>query len=729
MDLHQTSAAPVEQLAVSAAIVAEKAQSSSEPRVPFRLFALKQGDAFVVADANGNILGDGDGLFRDDTRLLSRWVLTIAGRKPPLLSAAVSQDNVTFTSNLTNRPLPPLGGKSIPEGVIHIERQRLVFGERMFEQIALTNFGSVETIVPIEIEYGADFYDMFEVRGVKRSARGLTLPPQIGESSVVLSYRGLDGVTRQSAISFSFPPEQISATRAAFVMSLRRGERCALYAEVGRTPETPSRGRYRAAAARAHFGMRSRRRLGASLRSSGRLFNDWIEKSRADLALLTTDLPTGPYPYAGIPWFSTPFGRDAIITSLQMLWIDPSLARGVLRFLAARQARETSPFQDSAPGKIMHETRKGEMASLHEIPFGEYYGGVDTTPLFVMLAGAYGERTGDLGLIEELWPALVRAIEWVEGPGDSNGDGLVDYLRGADSGLANQGWKDSQDSVFHADGRDPAGPIALVEVQGYCFAALKAMAQLAERRGDPMAAQRWRAKAEKLRLIVEERFWDDELRYYAMALDGEGAPCRVRGSNAGHLLYTGLAAPGRARQVIDQLLKPPFHSGWGVRTLADGEARFNPLSYHNGSIWPHDTALCAAGMARYGERNGVVRILDDLFEAAVYFSMRLPELYCGFKRGPGESPVAYPVACLPQAWASGALFMALQACLGLRIDGFTGEVHIERPRLPVGIDQLTIRSIEVGARKIDMTFHRVGSGVVAYSDSFFDGTVPVLLRA
>src|SRR5947209_760985 len=306
------------------------ASSSGEPRVPLRLFALKHADTFIVADANGNVTGEGDGMFRDDTRVLSVWSLTVGAKRPALLSAALSQDNTLFISHLTNRPLPPLGGESLPQGVIHVERQRLIFEGTLYERITLSNFGPVETHVPVELEFDADLRDMFAVRGISR-------------------------------------------------------------------------------------------------------------RPRADLALLTTDLKTGPFPYAGIPWFSTPFGRDAIITSLQMLWLDPTLARGVLAFLAANQAKERSAFQDSAPGKIMHETRKGEMAALHELPFGLYYGGVDTTPLFVMLAGAYAERTADLAFIEEIWPALERAMAWIEGDGDSNGDGFVDYMRAAASGLANQG--------------------------------------------------------------------------------------------------------------------------------------------------------------------------------------------------------------------------------------------------------------------------------------------------
>ena len=707
----------------------DNSASSNEPRVPFRLFALKSADTFMVADANGNVLGEGDGLFHEDTRLLSRWRMTVGGRPPSLLSASVSHDNVMFTSNLTNRPLPPLGGRSMPEGVIHIERTRLLWHDRMYERIALTNFAAVEATIPIELEFAADFRDMFEVRGMRRAARGHDLPPERHSHGMTLAYRGLDGVLRRCAMGFSDMPAHISSGRVDFLFSLPRGGTHDLYIEIGATHETPSRERHRAAAARAHFGARSARRCGATLRSSGRVFDDWIDKSRADLALLTTALPTGPYPYAGIPWFSTPFGRDAIITALQMLWLDSSLARGVLRFLAARQAHDTSTFRDSAPGKIMHETRKGEMAALHELPFGEYYGGVDTTPLFVMLAAAYARRTGDLALIDELWPALVAAMAWIEGPGDSDGDGFVDYQRGAETGLANQGWKDSHDSVFHADGSDPVGAIALIEVQGYVFAALNGMAGLAERRREPDAAEHWRRKAEDLRRRVEERFWMPTQKFYAMAIDGSGRPCAVRGSNVGHLLYTGLPAQDRARPVIEQLLAGPFHSGYGIRTLARGESRFNPMSYHNGSVWPHDTALAVAGMARYGERAGVIRLMSDMFEAAVRFDMRLPELYCGFQRGAGEAPVAYPVACLPQAWASGSVFMLLQSCLGLSIDGVRGEVHIDKPRLPHGIDQLTIRSLSVGDRSIDVTFQRAGSGVVAFSDAFFNGTIPVVLRA
>lgn len=472
--------------------------------------------------------------------------------------------------------------------------------------------------------------------------------------------------------------------------------------------------------------IRGKLHSGASLRASNPVFDDWLAKSRADLALLRTDLDTGPYPYAGIPWFSTCFGRDGIITALQMLWLDPALARGVLAFLARNQAVETSAFRDSAPGKIMHETRRGEMAALGETPFGKYYGGVDTTPLFVMLAGAYAQRTGDQQFIDAIWPALEKAIGWIEGAGDSNRDGLVDYERALGSGLANQGWKDSNDSVFHADGSDPVGPIALVEVQGYVFAAFLAMAEMSVLRGDAEAAAHYAARAETTRAAIESRFWMDNQRFYALAIDGSGKLCAVRASNAAHLLYVGAVSRERARPVIDGLMSAAFMSGWGVRTLSTDEARYNPLSYHNGSVWPHDTAIAAAGMARYGERDGVLRLLAGTFEAAVRFDMRLPELFCGVeRRGAGDAPVAYPVACMPQAWAAGAPFMMLQACLGVSVD-FRRGVRVRRPRLPLGVEILTISDLEIGGRSETLTFQRVGPKVAVFSDRYFGGAVPLV---
>jgi glycogen debranching enzyme len=703
---------------------------ATEPRVPSRLFALKHGDMFVVGDAFGDILGEGDGLFHDDTRLLSRFRLSIAGRPLSLLGSAIGQDNVVFTTNLTNRPLPPIGEQATPEGVIHVERTRLLWETRLYERLRLRNYGRTPTRLPLSLSFAADFRDMFEVRGLERPARGQVLPPVLAADAVTLCYHGLDGVLRTTALSFCPAPVRLTADTAEFDVALAPGARTDLFIEVGIEPsEPPSRLRYRAASARARFRMRSLRRHGATTLSSGRLFNEWLARSRADLALLTTELPTGPYPYAGIPWFSTTFGRDAIITALQMLWLDPGLARGVLRFLAAHQATETSSFQDAAPGKIMHETRRGEMARLGEVPFGRYYGGVDTTPLFVLLAGAYAHRTADLDLIESLWPSLLAAMGWIEGAGDSDGDGFLDYARAAETGLANQGWKDSQDSVFHADGSDAPGPIALVEVQGYAFAAFRAMAELARRRGAAEDSAAWKDKAERLREAVESRFWLDELGTYALALDGAGESCRVRSSNPGHLLFCRLPSPERAQRVTEQLLGASFNSGWGIRTLSVGEARYNPMSYHNGSVWPHDTALCVLGMSRYGEREGVARLVSQTFEAAVRFDMSLPELFCGFERRAGEPPIPYPVACLPQAWASGAVAMLLQACLGIEIDGWRGEIHVVRPRLPVGIDRLTVRHLLVGDRRLDLTFQRIGNRVAAYPEGQDPSPVPVLLHA
>ncbi|HEX4884072.1 MAG TPA: amylo-alpha-1,6-glucosidase [Casimicrobiaceae bacterium] len=703
-------------------------EAPARPAIAF--FALKAGAQFLVADERGDIEGGSDGLFRDDTRVLSRLRLRVGSATPALLSSGLSQDNVYFRAHLTNRPLPLLGGSVTPEGIIHIERSRFLHETRLHERIVLTNYGSAEVHVPLAIEFAADFVDIFEVRGHRRPARGRTLPPRFEANRVALSYEGRDGVPRSTVLAFSTAPSRLDHEGAQFSLVLAARERRELHLEVGPdVASTPSAQGFRHAAACARIAMRRKRHRGAWLGAPRGPFKAWMDKARADLALLTTELETGPYPFAGIPWFSTPFGRDGIITSLQLLWLDPSLARGALRFLAAMQAHATVPEQDAEPGKILHEVRRGEMAGLGEVPFGRYYGGVDSTPLFLMLAGAYARRTGDDALVDALWPNLVAALQWIDGRCERNGLGLLDYERARSSGLRNQGWKDSEDSVFHADGRMPDGPVALVEVQGYVHAARVAMAELAERRGEHDLAAQCRDRAERIRGLVEARYWMPEHGFYAIAVDGRGEPCRVLASNAGHLLYTRLPRPERAASVVDTLLSARFNDGWGVRTLAEGEPRYNPMSYHNGSVWPHDTALCAAGIAAYGGREAAARLLGELFAAATGFGHRLPELFCGFGRRSGEPPVGYPVACLPQAWSSGAAFMVLQACLGITVDAWTRTIHVERPALPEAVDRIVVRDLEVAGARVSLAFQRVDGRVVVAPLGRVPDAVQVLVRA
>ena len=677
-------------------------------------FTLKDGNAFVLADALGDIQGRDDGLFVNDTRILSKFELTIAHRRPSLLGAAIDRNNTLFTAHLTNRPLPSLGEESIPKGVIHIERQRFLYDERLFEHLQLHNFSAEDANLPVCLRVAADFVDIFEVQGHLRAARGETLPSRTDKQIIELGYRGRDGRVRTTCIAFSSHPHSISATGAEFAIRVGRGSVVELFVEIATSmAELPSAERYTTAKQQLNQSMHCRLAQGASISTSGRLFNEWIDKSRSDLALLTTSLETGPYPYAGIPWFATQFGRDAIITAMQTLWVNPDLAAGVLAFLASTQARTESSFRDSQPGKIMHETRRGEMALLDEVPFAQYYGGVDTTPLFVMLAGAYEKRTGDRSVVDKYWDNILAAVGWIEQRMRASPTGFLDYACGEKTGLANQAWKDSQDSMFHADGHFPLGPLAVVEVQGYVYAAFNSISELAAARGERPLAGDWRVRAEQLRRAIEQQFWLPELGFYAIAIDGDGTACRVRASNAGHLLFCGVPDIQRAARVSEQLLAQRSSSGWGIRTLASDQARYNPMSYHNGSIWPHDSAICAAGIARYGGRATVAKLLSDIFEAANHFGMRLPELYCGFERVPGQGPVAYPVACLPQAWASGAVFMLLQAALGIQIDGRRNEVHIERPVLPIGIESLAITGLKIGESSIDLQFHRLGTEVVA----------------
>lgn len=675
---------------------------------------LKDNNAFLIVDRHGNIGGQNDGLFINDTRMLSYLSLSLNELRPTLLSSSIDSQNLFLTSHLTNPQWQdPHSGEPIPAGSLYIERRYLLWHNRVYWRLNLANFGQQSLCTKVSIHYDADFKDMFEIRGSKRQRRGETLSPSIKENSIQLRYRGLDSLLRRTNIAFSQKPEVLSHHHAEFTVTLNTQEHWQLFCEISPHNRLPSETHFIKASVNAQRSMNRRLCRGAQIECDRNLFQRWLDHAKADLALLTTELDTGPYPYAGIPWFSTPFGRDAIITALQTLWLDPQLTRGVLNYLAQHQANDTSTFNDAQPGKIMHETRLGEMTATQELPFGRYYGGVDTTPLFVILAGAYYQRTDDLDFIRSIWPELQAAGQWLLGRLAENPWHLLDYQRGEDSGLANQGWKDSEDSVSHADGRLAKGPIALVEVQGYAYRALHDLSLFARLFKLPQQAQCWQEHSEQLKEAVERLFWLEQRQFYALALDGDGKPCAVDSSNVGHLLYVGLPPVKHARAVIERLLSAPLRSGWGIRTLSSEAARFNPMSYHNGSIWPHDVAICCAGMAQYGEKTGAKKLLHDLFGAALYFDLRLPELYCGFSRSDGETPITYPVACQPQSWASGSVFMMLQACLGITIDAKAHLISVKKPTLPDNLQQLRLRQLNVGTSQCDLLFRRIDNQVIA----------------
>jgi glycogen debranching enzyme len=677
---------------------------------------LKHGDTFGVFDHNGDALfgaGSPEGIYHRDTRHLSHFYLSVGGRRPLLLSSTARDDNAVLVCDLTNPEIADDEGRRlVPQEVLQIRRTRFLWNARTYERIALHNYDIHTRRFSVQIDYAADFADIFEVRGAERPRRGRYQAPVVESDAVTLAYEGLDQRRRETRLQFEPAPEEIGADRAVFEVELAPNERKTLFLEIrcgpGYGARSPRRGFF-SSFRDARRALRLATARAASIASSNEVLNETLRRSVSDIYMLITDTPHGPYPYAGIPWFSTVFGRDALITALETLWLDPAIARGVLRYLAATQATRIDEAADAEPGKILHEMRFGEMAELHEVPFGCYYGSVDSTPLFVMLAGAYLERTGDLETSLELWPNIEAALTWLDAHGDRDGDGFIEYGRRNDGGLVNQGWKDSNDSVFHEDGALAQGPIALVEVQAYAYGAWRAAAQMArrlKRRRDEITAMTQRAS--ELRRRFNQAFWDEALGTYVLALDGDKRPCRVRSSNAGHALLTGIAHPQRVERIVRGLMQPSFYSGWGIRTIATTEARFNPMSYHNGSVWPHDNALIGAGMARYGFRSEAARIFQGLFEASTYIDLkRLPELICGFPRLRSHGPTFYPVACAPQAWAAAAIPSLVQSCLGLGFDPANDNIVFDQPVVPSFADDITLRQLSLSGGRLDAHFARV----------------------
>jgi glycogen debranching enzyme len=628
--------------------------------------------------------------------------------QPLLLGSNLRDDNSSLTVDLTNPDVYRQGRIVLRKDMLHIVRTIFLWCGTAYQRIGVQNHSENPASFDLTLLFDNDFADLFEVRGERRPRRGIGTSKLLNSSEVVLDYKGLDGKSRSTALQFDPSPTRLAVNAATYHLDLAPQQVRSLFvvASCNKPPELKPVPFFRGLLAHRRE-MRISTRGDTSIETSNNIFNEVLCQSMADLNMLMTDTPEGRYPYAGIPWYSTTFGRDGIITALQMLWIDPRVARGVLKRLAFYQARTVDPLADAEPGKILHEMRGGEMAALREVPFAQYYGSVDATPLFVLLAGLYVERTGDEETLAELWPSIEAALDWIDGPGDPDRDGFVEYLRASEQGLPNQGWKDSYDAIFHADGRLAEGCIALAEVQGYVFAGKRLAARCAMRMGMPERAGQLETEARLLADRFEEAFWCDELGTYALALDGVKQPCEVRTSNAGQLLFTGIVREDRARKVAADLMRPHFFTGWGIRTVARGEARYNPMSYHDGSIWPHDNALIALGLARYGLKHSVEQVFKALFDAATYMDLRrLPELFCGFRREKGRGPTLYPVACAPQAWASATPFTLLEASLGLEFDARRGEIRLRNPRLPAFLNEVILRDLRLGSSSVDLRVRR-----------------------
>jgi glycogen debranching enzyme len=714
---------------------------------------IKQGNLYLITDPFGDIHPDtrGLGLYAGETRILSCSVLHIDGFRPTVLRGD-SGDGFRGTIQLTNPEQRRDPGDKIAAGR-SLERQTLamtrhrVLGGALREHLVIANFTEHAVNLLIELTLGADAADIFEVRGYQRAQRGTYGPISVDQWRVAFGYLGLDGIMRRTFVAFptaEVDPAADGVPGGSVVVRWRREVEPGAETEVAWTvwgedeadagpeplavdafPDPPEVREADGEAAHAAWTAGS-----AVIRSDNQMFDRLVARGLADLRLLQNDGPDPGERYvsAGVPWFATLFGRDALLTAFEAIAVRPSLAVETLEVLAAHQSTTDDPSRDAEPGKIPHELRSGEMARTGELPFGAYYGSVDATPLWLVLLGETHDWTGDDGLVDRLWPNALAALDWIDRYGDLDGDGFVEYRRRAPRGLINQGWKDSTDAVRDRHGRTIEPPIALAEVQGYVFDAKRRLARLARRRGETALAERLTADAERLRARFEEAFWVEDLGAYAMALGADKRPADALTSNQGQALWSGIVDPARAGAVVDRLTGPGLHSGWGIRTYAAGQPGYNPLSYHVGSVWPHDNALIIAGVKRYGFDAQANLLAGELFEVAQHFpDFRMPELYCGFDRASVAVPVPYPVACSPQAWSAAAPLLIIRSMLGLRARADEGVLELIRPHLPTWLGKLTVSNLRVGSASVDLLVHR-WRGTTSAEVLRKDGDLEVTIR-
>ena len=667
---------------------------------------IRENGMFLLMDKNGNVPRvnrSGFGLYHGDTRFLSRYEFSFSQTQPVMLLSTAAL-GFACEQVSTNATMETLNGESLRRESIQVRRQRIL-GQGLEERVRITSFHDRPVVLELRYSFAADFADIFEIRGVQRPTRGQLQAVERGGRTLTYSYLCRDHVRLSTRIEFSTEPVSLGDHDAFFHVRLEPQQTIefSMVITAVQGDEPPSAAPTDRLAVLEHQ-YRQWRRASTHIQTNNEIFNAVLGQSLNDLRMLWNNDVDGGALAAGTPWFDTVFGRDSAVTSLQMLAFNPAIAKQTLRLLAARQGTEVNAWRDEEPGKILHETRQGEMSRTQEVPFALYYGSIDSTPLFLLLAAEYWAWTADNRLIRELMPAIRRALDWVDRFGDRDGDGYLEYERFSENGLLNQGWKDSGDAIVGRDGSFARPPIALVEVQGYLYAAFRGLSRVMASRLDAKLAVRLSERAEALKRQINQDFWLDE-GFYAVALDGDKRQVDSITSNPGHLLYAGAAPPQRAAQVVRRMLSADLFSGWGIRTLSADSPRFNPLGYHLGTIWPHDNSITAMGFKKYGKESELLKLATVLFDAAKTFDYyRLPELFCGTPRSSHHAPVPYPVACRPQAWAAGTIPFLLQAILGLCPDASRNELLVVRPQLPSWLEQVQVNSLRVGNASVDLLY-------------------------
>jgi glycogen debranching enzyme len=677
---------------------------------------IKDADLFLLTDLLGNVPRtnpNGFGLYYQDTRFLACHELDVQGLMPTVLHST-ARPHFFASQVLTNPNLIASDGQIVHEQTVQIRRYRVLRNLNLNELLRFENFNVFPLTLMLELHFRADFLDMFEVRGlVLHGERGTLHPPTYRDGCLTFAYDGRDDVRRVTRVQFEHAPTRVAGGCVSYEVALPAlgSARVGLTITIDVGPTKRNSGSPRATTRLEPRQVAPRAVLESPVHveTSNSLFNAVLAQSREDLRVLSCRSDGRLFPAAGIPWYATLFGRDSIIAALQDLWLSPDQARQTLLLLAQHQGTRDDPWRDEQPGKILHELRRGELATCGVVPFAPYYGTVDATPLWVMLLGHYYRACGDLALVRDLEPHLAAALDWLRQYGDVDDDGLVEYARRSASGLENQGWKDSWNAIVHADGSLVEPPVALVEVQAYAYAAGRHAARLYRALGNHTLANQLDAEAGALRARFHELFWWEEEGFYCLALDGGKRQARVISSNPGHALWCGIVSDEHGSRVAERLMAEDLFSGWGIRTLSTRELRYNPISYHLGTVWPHDNSLAALGLKRYGQEAMLLELVSGLFDAARHFPQyRVPELFCGFARSAFGAPVRYPVACSPQAWAALSWSALLQAMLGVQLDAPAREIRIVRPTLPPWLQWVEVRQLRLGPSQVDLRYERQG---------------------